>query len=277
MVLRHDDLLDLMESVGLSKSFAPSKPADVDVFRRVTTSAQSKRNENGDGTYSNVLVRDVANDEFQVLRRMVVETVDSGGRRLDYHEAYDLAFDKGNQRLVTTRLSWRDTVADRLVPEIVANYNTRRGTVNAEAIRTLISKVFAAGHSTSLRPTGGSYFTPVSHAHLIEALEQLSDFIPTMTIQVIPLVDVNGRQIEMVRSALADESATELDAMLAEGKKMMTEGVSVRRAATLLARGKELRAKGHAYSELLDDSLAMMRDRLSLFDDMMLAIMSKAE
>jgi len=275
-VIAHDELLKLMSSAGVAKGFAPSKPADVDVFRRVTTAAQSKRNENGDGTYSNVLVRDVANDENKVLRRVVIETVDSRGQRLDYYEAYDLAFDRGNQRLVTSRLGWRDTVADLLVPDVVAAYNARRGTVNAEALRTLITKVFTAAHATGLRPTGAVYFTPAGQAHLIEGLERLAEMIPTMTVHSLPLVDEDGRQTEMVRSALIDESATELDAMLAEGRRMLTDGVSVRRAATLLARGKELRAKAVAYSELLDDNLLGMRNRLAMFDQQMLAIMAKA-
>ena len=35
--VRHDDLLARMDTAGVDRKFAPSKPADVDVFRRVTS------------------------------------------------------------------------------------------------------------------------------------------------------------------------------------------------------------------------------------------------
>jgi hypothetical protein len=272
--LPHTDLLAAMRSAGVDISFAPKVPADVDVFRRVTTAAQSKRHQNGDGTYSNVLVRDVAADDHKVLRRLVVETVDAKGQRLNYTEAYDLVYDKSNSRMFTTRLTAESTIADSLVSGIVANYVARRGTINAEALRNLIGKVFTAAHSTGLRPTGAVYFTPAATAHLVEGLARLADLIPTMTVHTLPLVDEDGRQAEMVRGAVIDESVVELDAMLAEGKDMLSAGATPRRAAQLLARGKQMRAKAVAYSELLDDNLATMAARLELFDAQMVALMS---
>lgn len=274
--ISHQDLLSFMTAAGVDHRFAPNKPADVDVFRRVTSGAQSKRHPNADGTYSNILVRDVSNDEFQVLRRLVIETVDSAGHRLNYTEAYDLVFDKGNSRLVTNKRSWDTNLADNLVVDIVSNYNARRGTVNAEALRTLIGKVFTAAHAAGLRPTGAVYFTPQADTDKVESLERLAALIPTMTVHSLPLVDEDGKQAEMVRSAVVDESVTELDQMLAEGKAMLAEGVSARRAATMLARGKQLRSKAVAYSNLLGDNLSTMQGRLELFDDQMMALISQA-
>lgn len=274
--IAHSDLRLHMRTAGIDDSLAPKAPADVDVFRRVTTAAQSKRNENPDGTYSNVLVRDVANDDFKLLRRLVIETVDAAGHRLSYLEAYDIAFDKLTNLMVVNRISSEQTVADQIVADTLDNYNLRRGTVNAEAIRTLIGRVFDAAKATGLRPTGAVYFTPIAETRYVEALECLADLLPTMTVHSLPLVDEDGRQAEMVRDAVVDESVVELDAMLAEGKAMLSGAVSARRAATMLARGKQLRSKAVAYSELLDDNLSTMHARLELFDAQMMALISEA-
>lgn len=270
------DLVTFMAAAGIDACYAPKAPADVDVWRRVTTAAQSKRNENADGTYCNVLVRDVANDDYKVLRRLVIETVDSTGHRLSYQETYDLVFDKLTNAMHANKLVSGPTVADQIVFDAIASYSARRGTVNAEAIRTLIGRVFTAANATGLRPTGAVYFTPIAESHWVSKLERLAAYLPTTTVHSLPLVDEDGRQADMVRDAVVDESVVELDAMLAEGKAMLSGTVSPRRAATMLARGKQLRSKAVAYSELLDDSLSLMHARLELFDAQMMALISEA-
>lgn len=273
--IRHDDLLARMDTAGVDRRFAPSPPADVDVFRRITHKAASKRNPNADGTYSNVLVRDVSNDEFQVLRRLVVETVDGNNRRLSYLEAYDLAYDKTTSQLVTKKRSWEATVADNIVAGIVADYNAHRGTVNGEALRTMIGRVFDASHSTSLRPTGGLNFTPITEAHLVDGLKVLARLIPKMNVRSCDLVDQDGEQLDNVRDAYADESEKDIDLMMAEAKAILTDKGSARRKATLLSRVKQERAKAVAYSDLLDDKLSTVLTRLEMFDSQMMAVLDK--
>lgn len=277
--LAHTELLRHIDDVGLGRRFAPKPPADVDVFRRVTTAAKAKRVPNSDGTYSNFLVRDVSTEKTEVLRRLVIETVDAKGHRLSYDEAYDLIFDKETGRVWTVPLTGQATVADDLVRNVQSDYLAQRGTVNADTLRTLTNRVFTAAHATSVRPTGAMYFTPISETPLVDALEALAERIPKMTVHTMDLVDyADAKQAKMVRSAVVDSAVAELDEMMAKGKDLLAEGaITAKRAAVLMSRGKELRAKAVAYSQVLDDNLTAMQFRLDLFDTQMLTIMSKVE
>src|SRR5512139_3260663 len=74
-LVRHSEVKAALRDVGLER-FCPPPAAASDEWRRATSAASRKGIKLDDGKRLNVLVRQVADDDREILRQLVVETVD---------------------------------------------------------------------------------------------------------------------------------------------------------------------------------------------------------
>lgn len=273
-VVPHHDLANLLARHNLEE-FTPRKPSDVDVFRRTCTAAQRKRQPTDvDSVYLNVLTRDVSNDDFEVVKRLVLETVDSSGRRLSYDAKYDLIFGKATAKLDVKRLpsseigGIADTLADKVAMEIAGNFAKLRGTVDGAAIRGLINKVLVESHATALRPTGGVYFAPKGQAEVIAGLEAMAGFIDGTSVHSVPLPD-DRKQREMLQAAFEAEAHAETTALTETVEafaQILRDGndISGEKFAAIATRYRKLTEKATAYKETLESDLAQTTTALDV-------------
>lgn len=252
-------------SVGLDRKFLPNRPGNADLFRRVTKAAQCKK-ALPDGLSANLLVRDVAKSTTEIVRHLIVETVDAAGRRLDYDAAWVLRFDKTTGILETHKHGFDLSVADTVIPEIRAAFQAEAGTVASPAIRTMINRTLDDNNAVLVRPTGGDYFVPKANVDAVKRLEAFADGLGAVFVHSVPLVD-DARQRDWISEAHIDQSTVELDGLIGEANELMTlSEVPVAKLAALTSRYKEIKRRAQAYTDLLSDDIGGVSDRLTVLD-----------
>lgn len=93
-MLDYTEVINELMAVGLNRHL-PGQPADSDVFRRVSKNAERRRVQRSATEFENWMMRDVASrNEDTITRRIVVEVVDSKGRRLQYEQVADIEFER---------------------------------------------------------------------------------------------------------------------------------------------------------------------------------------
>lgn len=262
----HGTVLDELDRFGLS-AYAPRRPADVDVFRRVSTGAALNRIELPDGTYANVLIRDVTNDgqDDAVVRRVVVETVDSGNEVLDYTEAYDLRFYKDQGRLLYVPLTGDESPADDVVTAIRSGYLAKRGTINGDAVRMLLKKTIRENNGIGIRPSGGVFFVPELHSDVVDALHAWSRLHREhVALFSFPLVkQVNGAGEDLLAGAFTNEAVEDCEKLLGE---LMAGAVSDRRLSAIAGEHAAVTKRLSTYQRLLGDRLDAVSTRVDALD-----------
>jgi hypothetical protein len=254
----HAELTRLLKDNGLG-AFVPWRPGDTDVFRRVCTAAQTRREPTHDPeVFVSVMVRDVSHGNEEILvKRIVVERVNPSGRKLGFEEQYDLHFTKKTGHLEVRQTNpVIDPVARRVAQEIPRQYLATRGHVNGAAIRGVINRALVGSQATSVRPSGGVYFVMDAHATVLEGLKALSHHVEGMFLASTPLPD-NREQREMLRESFEFSAEAEIGSIQAEITTLLKSGEDVTGAkmAALTARVNELRTKAAAYTELLETNL----------------------
>lgn len=261
--IQHSILEQILTDEGLA-DFVPSAPADVDVYRVVTTAGGRNRIDLGDGRKMNLLIRQVANDEQEIVRRVVAETVDSAGRKLDHDGVIDIVFDKQTASAFKRYAPAAGLVpqeAETLADELVAAYQSQRGCVGADRLRSIASRILDKSHGVVLRSTGGVYFVPRDHIGLIDKLERASRKLPGFQVESLKLLDEgDGRQKAMVHTAADSDIASQAARLLKELNDLTAEGgVTDRRRTSLMREFGELQARATAHEELLSAELDQSR------------------
>lgn len=267
--VQHDKLEKMLTDLGLV-SWVPRRPADVDVFRRVCTAAQVKRAPTpDDGVFVNVLVRDVdSNGDEEILKRIVIETVDPKGRVLTFQEVYDLTFSRATSYVDVKRIgNIHSPAADAVAMTIRQAFKDEKGCVNGNAIRDLINRALVDSDATVLRPTGGVYFVMRAKAEIVTALETFAGLIEGTNVHSIPLPD-DLKQRDMLRQSFEDEAVAEVDRTIAEIAKILKSGekITAARFGEMAQRYKSLTDKAGKYSELLQTQLGSSTAALSMLD-----------
>ena len=112
--------------VGLEE-YMPHKPADSNVFRRVCSAAQTRLDPDVDGTYINVMIRNVSNQLDEVVRRIVCEKVDAEGKKLDYTETWDLIYSKEWGKCTSHPIDTSIEEANTIAHNVIAQFHRLRG------------------------------------------------------------------------------------------------------------------------------------------------------
>lgn len=276
----HSLLARALDYGGLG-DYAPGCPAPADVFRKVTSGAETTI-DHGDGTRSKVMVRDVDTDQVdQVQRRVVVETLDRAGKRLDYRQVWDLTFDKEHGTIamapvtvVQGEIVSRDPmfepchITDDLVPDLRTVYANRLGKINADGIRTLIKRVILGNNGVPLRPTGGVFFLPDGQADKLAALREALSIVDGTRLFGASITDEDGVPDE-INVAVTDATIAEADRLIDKFAKAVESGtpISKRALETMAEQHAQLRSRLTSYKGLLRDGLTVADMQLMVLDD----------
>lgn len=278
----HRELVQFLTDEGLGEYAPTSPPADVDVYRRITSNAKISREPVSDGVYVNLLTRQVANDDNEIVRRLVVEEVDANGRRLSYDGVVDVIFDKVTKRVVrkTVQSNGFDVlvpaIADQVADQILVDYQRLRGMVNGDGLRSVTKTVVDACYGVPLRDTGGVYFTPKASSAPIDALERVAAKLAGCQVDSIRLVDEGqGKQRQMVHTAADSDIAAEAGRLLAEINELGDAPVGDRKKTSLLRQYKVLSERAAAHEALLEQNLDQSRIQLAQLDYSITAVVAR--
>ncbi len=265
--VEHAEVARQLFAVGLER-FTPAAPKDDDVFRRIFYNGQRRKlDTDNPEIFEHLLVREVVRAEGRIVKRVVIETVNSADVSLGFREATDIVFNVEHPQSVSiTPLGGPENIrGSDLAHELAAEYLAIRGSVDARAIREIVRQVLAAAMATAVRPGGGVYFVPMGQAPLLESLEEVAAHLPGCSVHSLPLVS-EPRQREMLRKAFEAESIEAVDKTMMEVASLLKSDrkVSVSRFTALMARQKTLVARSAEYSSLLEQSLETTDDRLKI-------------
>lgn len=265
--VEHAEVVRQLFSAGLEQ-FTPAAPRDDDVFRRVFYNGQRRKLPTDQPEiFENLLVREVVRAEGRVVKRVVIETVNSADVSLGFREATDIVFDVDRPQAVSiTPLGGPENIrGSDLAHALASEYLAVRGFVDARAIREIVRQVLAAAMATAVRPGGGVYFVPMAHANLLASLEAVAPHLPGCSVHSLPLVS-EAKQAQMLRAAFEAESIDAVDKTMAEVATLLKSDrkISMNRFSALAARQKTLVAKSAEYSHLLEQSLETTDDRLKI-------------
>lgn len=266
----HHLMATILDRHGLG-DYQPKPPADSDIFRRVSKSVERKREDLGDGTYLNVLVRDVTTaNTNEIIRRVVVEKVDPKGKRLEYTEAWDLSFDKEHGTMSTRRLpDWRWTEADASIQDLAELYRQERGTLDGPAVARTLQRIFDGKHAVSARRSGGIVFFPKQHMAATRAIKDLAGEFPTVEVTVVPLLDAPDAQ-EDVSRFIGQATERDVRELMEECSEVIQSGdATPRRLAGMGTRFRHCKDRLNTYRDLLDNDLGTLLSQIDMLDKAM--------
>lgn len=280
----HADVVKIMHDLGIDEALQPKAPKDIDVFRRVCTQNQRKRQPTAiDSIFENLLMRDVKRSGQSVVKHLVVETVNSADETLGYTPAVALTFKTGSKTIDVETLdsALADSPSVRsVVAGIEADFKAQAGQVNGYAIRETIRHVLLDARATAVR--SGVHFVMQSEAYTVHNLNlfcsrirELPDFAPgtELTFHALPLID-DKAQREMLRSAFTDETVEQVLRDLAMIEDVLAgPPITSARAGDMLERMKGVKEKTIEYEQILDDSLDTLRLQLAVYETKMIEVL----
>jgi len=277
--VEHKKLAKFLKLADLEK-FTPSEPRDDDVFRRVFFDGKRRSGlpTDEEGVTENINIFQVSRKGGDIVKRVVVVTVDSDGAELGFKEKLELDFQlaKSDNGPRIRNLNGRHSQSTALVQRLLADYHEQRGCVNANAMRGVVRDVIESCRPTQLRP--GLYFVPAEHADTVSNLEGVGKALPGTTVHSIPLVD-DEKQRHNLKEAFQDEVTTECDRLLSELNVVLSskdELTQAKGGAYTQAIANQ-RAKLETYRELLADNLDTAEMRIAVLQTKLTAVLRTAK
>jgi hypothetical protein len=264
------ELRNTLKNQGLSEGFMPNEIRPVDAFRRATKEVETRVAVN-DKLYENFLVRDVYSDVQVAVRHIVKETVDSQGKRLSYNEKEAvIVLDKKSNTIQITATP--DSVAERQAQKAVELFDIFKEHHNGQAVRGMVQSILRTMSPTPMRPSGGIYFIPSTHADtLIKLVNFCSAFAKGEGFKV-PVVESKDN-IDMVAKKVGDH----LDGILNQCRGALADGTLTKsKLQELLSDARTTVASYKDYENMLTQQQEDMDKRIQEIRDTMMLLMDKS-
>lgn len=175
--IEENQLKEIAKKSGLPEKIVPPiRPADA--FARACAAVQTRGQERPDGTWTNVLVRQVGSGSDSEVRFLVLETVDAKNVRLGYQpEAARFELDKTSWRLSVQVLDPAPEAAE--AAEKLRNlYRHYRNHYGGRTVQVIAQKLLKELRPLSVRASGGVYYVPRQFKAQAEALERFIASLP---------------------------------------------------------------------------------------------------
>lgn len=275
MIVSHKEVVQGLVKVGLGDKQIPPYPRDFDVFRRVSKDAEIKKTPvaGRPGVFTNYKLVEVSGRGDQlIVRRIVMETVDSSGQKLDYKQLRDITFDRDTCAI--TFASCDDYLADvdtarKISDKIQAHFLAQRGMLTSWSVREFIRRLLTSQGATCVRSGGGVYFLEEANAEHVAAVEDFVNGLPggVGEFHSLPLID-DGKQRDMIKRAFESETAGAVDELMIEIRDIRKAGQEITqdRYGRMVSQYKALRSKTKKYGGILETNLAETKSRLELLE-----------
>lgn len=228
--ITRDDLSQWFTDLGLDESYIPPPIKSIDAYRRATGENAKRRYSLG-GQYAELMVRNVSSDSDRTIRRIIRETRDPKGKRLDYAEVGEAVFYPASRTAKRKGLggdSVKFTMIERnlrterdknevsaFITQMDTDYKFFSLHYYTQAVRDMVRNYVKSLNAISIRESGALYFVHKSRRPTLIALTELvNDRIGDgCRLHMMPLVDT-GHQREMLTEAFEDEVEQSCDKLL---------------------------------------------------------------
>ena len=266
-MIPYKDLENALDQAGLGYA-TPRPPKAKDVFRRSCTSHEKRREPVSKGVYENHLIRDVRSIGGAVDKHLVIERVDTNGRRLDYTPVYELSYNDKNGAYATS-LHPSASEYIHVAESVITTFRQWQDKVHSQAVRTAILRVLQHQHATVVRPSGGVYFISSRNVDDVHGMEQvLTGLTGTKgaSIHTVPLVD-NPRQREMLEDAFKNEMENRLSDLMADVDQAIDAGkVGSKKFSNLASELSDIKSKAREYTSVLESEQEAVSLRVQAFE-----------
>lgn len=284
MNVSHASVVAGLNAVGLGGR-VPPVVRDHDVFKRVCTDSQMKKVPTAqEGIFENYLLREISSPSENIItRRIVVETVDKSGKKLDYKQLRDIEFDRGTS-VIRHRARPDEYVhinmrtLNDITQKVKDDFLAQKGMLTSWSIREFIRSLLNGFGATCVRAGGAVYFLQEARSTNLDALEKFVNGLPDGLAEFhsLPLID-DQKQREMVRKAFEAETSGAIDEVMGEIAEINGKDskISSDRYARLVTQYQTLDSKTKEYRDLLEVNLGETHSRLSLFQEQILNLRTK--
>ena len=259
--LTHDDVLTLVTDLGMDPAIVPKPPRGGDAFKRACRYSERKGLAIPYSDHqANFLIRSVTQTHEDIERHLVLEIVDGDGRRLEYHDAAHLRYDRaaGVLHVAKKKISSDlDPMTDETLQLFAAKLDHATKYIDAQLIRRMIRDQLTMLHAISVRSGGSVYFIPYREHKTTEALEQfLTHCGPGSAFHALPLID-DSKQREMIQAAFEVEVHSEATQLISELRNAVSDKKEMTAAAWAVYREKlrDLQERREEYTDLVDVEL----------------------
>lgn len=279
-----EELDELFENANIDKRYLPNAINARDAFRRSTKLIESKRIRLNDGTYINLLVREVTCDSGKVVRHVVRENVDSKNVRLDFKSI--VLLQNEGEDIYRYDLESLYSEEETLIKNMLDDFKINRNKYTDVHIRSMIMAILFDLNPVVVRPSGGVYFIPVKFGAEITALQQLIIDLGGYCINeknektscfTVPIIDI-AEQREMVKVSLQDQIKDSSNNLIKEIKEIIDKGrkVSEKTATSYVQQAQSLKNMVKEYEDILDMEITSVQAVMDLALEKALELIDKA-
>ncbi len=240
-------------------------------FQRATADCERMRLPNDDGTFTNLLVRSVRDNQQEVIRMLVEEQVDAANQRLGYQPVARMTWSAEEPDLATVLPETNAELSERATEVLMGlqeMFDKAKRHYTGRAIRAMVTDLLANGHPVSVRRAGGVFFVPYAHytvakqvKDLVEALRMASKNDGTAAYMVA--VANQPDQKVMVRREATYDLGREIAAVSERIMTWLSENkrVSAPMAKNAMIEVMRLQGRVNEYERLLEDNLGDLKER----------------
>lgn len=205
----HQEIVELITTLDLDPFIIPNAPRLGDAFKRACRYSEKKgipipMTDN----MANILIRSVSTTAQELERHMVLEEVDSNGKRLNYTVVAHLKFNRQKNTLNIEKRTLQSALADIVQAAIgtfTVNFDEAAKYIDAQVIRRMIRDQLELMSAIGVRRQGSVYFYPAAYKARGEALEQFCEALgDDCSFHNLPLVNT-AKQREMIKFAFESE------------------------------------------------------------------------
>lgn len=245
-----------MIATGVDTVWLPKRIRPSDAYRRATKEAERKKVKTDEvGVFYNYLVRDVYSDNEKVVRNIVIEKIDSKGKRLEYNpDACRITLDKTNNNTVTFETT--DSVTKEMADEIIQNYNIYKDYYGEQQVRVMVGKILNSLAPIPVRNNGGIYFVPQKFQQQLQALTNFCSALENSEGYKIPVVNsFDSKQM------ITEKVKSHLESTLAQIKSV-ENAVSLTKSQILVIvkEAKTAMSDFNEYRNLIDENIVPIKD-----------------
>ena len=281
-----------LTNLGLSTAYLPTDLRPVDAFAKAAREFEHKFSP-VDGVRSEIMVRPVGADGEQVHRHIILEraVIERGKkRRISYEKVGELIFTRGTKKKgvyegfgvvakETTEFLARPLTADEAgwVTARIDTFNSRfdhlLSYMDSHAVRTYVRDYVYAMSGVCVRSSGGLYFVRQTFAEQITKLKGWVESIHS-EFHALPLLNLTDQR-DMILSAFEDEAVAEVERLMGEVGKILSDPNRTIEAKTFDAyglRAADLRAKVNEYNSMLGARADRAEIEIDMYTQQVLAL-----
>jgi len=283
--IKRGDLMEMLAKHNIPVDNMPPEISPANAFRRATTKVNKERSRhdklNADGTTNVVLIRNVANNEREIVKHIIAEKRDETNKMLSYEQVGTLIFDRDLGEMRGTAHANYNSV----VNAALEYYEAMCEFYNGKAMRALIRGLVHGTNPVNVRPAGGVYFISKEHEAIVNSLEGFVKDTNAFAVsesgeavfEFIPLLDME-KQRKMIFDKYESQCESSVEATLTELADVLKSDAapSKRTIAAYVTEVKTLKAGIETYEALLERDMDTGRAKLAALQMQVAQLLNKA-